>query len=135
SSFAGLCARSVANSSWTVMNKEIPVMPAAPVDSITEQTFPARVLESKIPVLIQFWAPWCAPCRMVTPIVEQIAAEHADVLDVVKVNVDEEPALAIQHGVSSIPAFVVIADGLQKKSWVGAAPKPVLERTLAPYLR
>ncbi|MET9295888.1 thioredoxin [Streptomyces sp. NPDC003077] len=105
-----------------------------PVDSLTEQAFPARVLESKKPVLIQFWAPWCAPCRMVTPIVEQLAADHAEALDVVKVNVDEEPGLAIQHGVSSIPAFTVYVDGVPKKSWVGAAPKHVLEKTITALL-
>ncbi|MEU9983159.1 thioredoxin [Streptomyces sp. NPDC050856] len=109
-------------------------MRAAPVDSLTEKTFPARVLEAEKPVLIQFWATWCAPCRMVTPIVEQLAAEHQDSLDVVKVNVDEEPVLAAQHNVSSIPAFVVYSDGVPEESWVGAAPKAALERTLAAYL-
>ncbi|RJL22003.1 thioredoxin [Bailinhaonella thermotolerans] len=109
-------------------------MSAKPVDSITEKTFPARVLASERPVLVQFWAVWCGPCRRVTPIVEEIAAENAGKLDVVKVNVDEEPALAARHGVSSIPAFVVYEGGSPVDSWVGAAPKPELERALAKHL-
>ncbi|MFI5774128.1 thioredoxin family protein [Streptomyces sp. NPDC051658] len=108
---------------------------AGSVDSVTEQTFPARVLQAKRPVLVQFWAEWCGPCIKVTPLVEQVAAEHAGVLDVVKVNVDEEPGLAGRHGVSSIPAFAVYADGTPVKAWTGASPKPFLERSLAPFLR
>ncbi|MFD7620654.1 thioredoxin family protein [Streptomyces sp. NPDC059802] len=111
------------------------VEPAGSVGSVTEQTFPARVLQAQRPVLVQFWAEWCGPCSRVTPIVEQVAAEYAGVLDVVKVNVDEEPVLAGRHGISSIPAFVVYADGAPAKAWTGAAPKPLLERSLGPFLR
>ncbi|MCX4398736.1 thioredoxin family protein [Streptomyces sp. NBC_00257] len=111
------------------------VKPAGSVDNVIEQTFPARVLQAKHPVLVQFWAEWCGPCIRVTPIVEQIAAEHAGVLDVVKVNVDEEPGLADRHGITSIPAFVVYADDTPAKAWTGAAPKPLLERSLGPFLR
>ncbi|MFF3001864.1 thioredoxin family protein [Kitasatospora sp. NPDC057940] len=105
------------------------------VDSVTEQTFPARVLKAERPVLVQFWAAWCGPCIRVTPIVEALAAEHAGVLDVVKINVDEEPGLAERHRITSIPAFVVYADGALTTAWTGAAPKPVLEHQLAPLLR
>ncbi|MFF2615973.1 thioredoxin family protein [Kitasatospora sp. NPDC058046] len=105
------------------------------VESVTEQTFPARVLKAERPVLVQFWAAWCGPCIRVTPIVEALAAEHAGVLDVVKINVDEEAGLAERHGVTSIPAFVVYTDGAAAMAWTGAAPKPVLERQLAPFLR
>ncbi|MGC0418043.1 thioredoxin family protein [Embleya sp. AB8] len=112
----------------------MPHSSAGSVDSVTERTFPTRVLQATKPVLIQFWAPWCGPCIRVTPIVEQLAAEHADTLDVVKVHVDEEPELAIRHRITSIPAFVVYADGAPVQSWTGAAPKSVLAHNLAPYL-
>ncbi|MCX5103768.1 MULTISPECIES: co-chaperone YbbN [unclassified Streptomyces] len=75
------------------------------------------------------------PAGSVDNVIEQIAAEHAGVLDVVKVNVDEEPGLADRHGITSIPAFVVYADGTPAKAWTGAAPKPLLERSLGPFLR
>lgn len=104
------------------------------VDSVTEQTFDERVLQAKRPVLIQFWATWCHPCRMVSPIVEQLAAERAGDLDVVKVDLDEEPELAARHGITAVPAFVVYAEGRPAGSWVGAAPKHILEQKLAAYL-
>ncbi|MEU0940933.1 thioredoxin family protein [Embleya sp. NPDC005971] len=108
--------------------------PHGSVDSVTERTFPVRVLQAERPVLVQFWAPWCGPCIRITPVVEELAATQAGALDVVKINVDEEPALSEQHGISSIPAFVVYVDGAPVKAWTGAAPKPVLERHLRPYL-
>ncbi|MER6949173.1 thioredoxin family protein [Nonomuraea sp. NPDC000554] len=101
------------------------------VDSITEQTFAERVLQAERPVLIQFWATWCHPCRMVTPIVEQLAAERSGTLDVVKIDLDEEPELADRHGITAVPAFVVYAGGRPVGSWVGAAPMHVLEQKLA----
>ncbi|GCD93118.1 thioredoxin family protein [Embleya hyalina] len=108
--------------------------PGGPVDSVTEQSFPVRVLQAERPVLVQFWAPWCGPCIRITPVVEELATEHAGALDVVKINVDEEPVLSNRHAVSSIPAFVVYVDGAPVKAWTGAAPKAVLRRNLDPFL-
>ncbi|MER5371418.1 thioredoxin domain-containing protein, partial [Streptomyces sp. NPDC002722] len=105
-----------------------------PVDSVTEQTYTARVLQAERPVLVQFWATWCHPCRMVTPIVEQLAAEQSGHLDIVKVDLDAEPGLAAQLGITSVPAFVVYTGGRPVGSWVGAAPKHVLEKKLASIL-
>ncbi|MFF3391010.1 thioredoxin [Streptomyces sp. NPDC002669] len=105
------------------------------MDSVTEQTFTARVLRAERPVLVQFWATWCHPCRMVTPIVEQLAAEHSDDLDVVRVDLDEERGLAAEHGITSVPAFVVYTGGRPAGSWVGAAPKHALEQKLASILQ
>ena len=113
----------------------MPVPTPRPVDSVTEQTFTARVLQAERPVLVQFWATWCHPCRMVTPIVEQLAAEQSDNLDVVRVDLDEEPGLATQHGITSVPAFVVYKSGRPAGSWVGAAPKHVLEKKLTSILQ
>ncbi|RVX41284.1 thioredoxin 1 [Nonomuraea polychroma] len=105
------------------------------VDSVTEQTFAERVLQAKRPVLIQFWATWCPPCRMVTPIVESLAAQRSGEVDVVKIDLDEEPELAARHGITAVPAFVVYAGGRSIGSWTGAAPQHVLDHQLTTTLR
>ncbi|MEU3218542.1 thioredoxin [Streptomyces sp. NPDC006971] len=113
----------------------MPAHSPRPVDSVTEQTFTERVLQAERPVLIQFWATWCHPCRMVSPIVEQLATEQSGHLDVVKVDLDEEPGLAARLGITSVPSFVVYTGGRPAGSWVGAAPKHVLEKKLTSILR
>lgn len=90
--------------------------------NINQTNFPAEVLRSDRPVLLDFWAPWCGPCRMVGPILEKIAAERPDV-KVGKVNVDEQPELASQFSVMSIPTLVVMKDGKVANQTVGARPK------------
>ncbi len=92
------------------------------VIKITEQNFSSEVLSSDRPVLLDFWAPWCGPCRMVGPVVDEIAAERTDI-KVGKVNVDEEDALAAKYGIVSIPTLVVIKDGKIVNQAVGAQPK------------
>ena len=89
---------------------------------LTQQNFEQEVLKSDKPVLVDFWADWCGPCRMVSPIVDEIAAENADI-KVGKINVDEQQALAQQYGVRSIPTLVVFKDGRVAKTAVGARPK------------
>lgn len=93
-----------------------------PALHITKDNFQAVVLDSTKPVLLDFWAPWCGPCRMVAPIVEEIAEERPD-LKVGKVNVDEQPELARQFGVSSIPTLVVMKEGRITNQAMGARPK------------
>ena len=90
--------------------------------NINKNNFQNEVLNSEMPVLLDFWAPWCGPCRMVSPIVDEIAAERGDI-KVGKVNVDEERELAGQFGVMSIPTLVVIKDGRVVNQMVGARPK------------
>ena len=90
--------------------------------NVTKDTFQEVVLNSKKPVLLDFWAPWCGPCRMVVPLVEQIAEERDDVV-VCKVNVDEEPDLASQFQIVSIPTLIVMKDGEVVARETGAKPK------------
>jgi thioredoxin 1 len=85
-------------------------------------------------VLVDFWAEWCGPCRQVSPIVDEIAGEYADKLEVVKVNVDEEPGLAQQYGITGIPALQVFQGGQLVKQMVGARPKAVLLQDLAEFI-
>ena len=90
--------------------------------NVNYENFREEVLNSEKPVLLDFWAPWCSPCRMVSPILEEIAQERPDI-KVVKINVDEQPQLAAQFGVMSIPALMVVKDGKVVNQAVGARPK------------
>lgn len=97
---------------------------------ITEKNFKEEVLLSEQPVLIDFWAPWCGPCRMVEPFIEQLANEYEGKVTVGKVNVDEEPELAQKFGVMSIPTIVLIQNGKVAKQVVGVRTKAELEAML-----
>ncbi len=97
---------------------------------ITDKNFNKEVLLSKQPVLIDFWAPWCAPCRMMNPVIEQLAAEYAGKVKVGKINVDEEAELAQTFRVMSIPTIVLIKDGKVVKQVVGVSSKIELEAML-----
>ena len=98
--------------------------------NVGEQTFEKVVLQSEIPVLVDFWATWCGPCRMVAPVLDQIAAEHEGKIRIVKVNVDEEPALAAQYRITSIPAMKVFKGGEEVRELIGAMPKQMIEQQL-----
>lgn len=101
---------------------------------VTDATFDETVLQSDKPVLVDFWAPWCGPCRMVSPIVDQIAEENSEKLTVVKVNTDENLETASKYGITSIPALYVFKGGEVAKTIIGARPKPALEKDLAEFL-
>ena len=98
-------------------------------DAITEQTFEQEVLQSEKPVLVDFWAEWCGPCHAIAPVLDQIAQER-DELRVVKLNIDEEPAVAQRYGVMSIPTLILFKDGEPQAAAVGAMPKSMLEQRL-----
>ncbi|MFA6850945.1 MAG: thioredoxin [Selenomonadaceae bacterium] len=93
------------------------------VSTITKENFEKEVLQSAKPVLVDFWAPWCRPCLMVSPLVEEISEERSENLKVGKINVDEQPELASKYGIMSIPALILFADGKLKDSMIGAVPK------------
>ena len=108
-------------------------MPDDPVElvpSVTTARWDAEVLKSELPVIVDFWAPWCGPCKQVSPIVEQIAAMRKGFYKVVKVNIDEEPQLAQEYGVQSIPMIGLVRNGRLERASVGAKPRPALEADL-----
>jgi thioredoxin 1 len=102
--------------------------------SVTDASFEEDVLKSDKTVLVDFWAEWCGPCRAVSPILDQIAAENVGKIEIVKLNVDENPQTAAKYQITSIPAMKVYQSGTVVKTVIGAKPKPALEADLADYL-
>ena len=102
--------------------------------AVTDATFDQEVLKNEKTVLVDFWAEWCGPCRAVSPILDQIAHEHADKLDIVKLNVDDNPQMAMKYQITSIPAMKVFRGGEVVKTVIGAKPKPAIEADLAEFL-
>ncbi|MSX81507.1 MAG: thioredoxin [Actinobacteria bacterium] len=104
--------------------------PEGPVRNVTTASFASEVMQSELPVIVDFWAPWCQPCRQVSPIVEQIAVMRAGAYKVVKINIDEEPSLAEQFGVQSIPMIALFRNGRLERVCQGAKPRPQIEADL-----
>ena len=98
---------------------------------VTDETFDTEVLQNSKPVVVDYWAEWCGPCRMVAPVLEEIASEHGDKIEVVKLNIDENPKVAQRYQIMAIPTMSVFQNGQVVKQIVGAKPKAALLRELA----
>jgi thioredoxin 1 len=101
---------------------------------VTDATFEADVLKSEKTIMVDFWAEWCGPCRAVSPILDAIASENSDKIEIVKLNVDNNPETALKYQITSIPAMKVFRGGEVVKTIIGAKPKPALEADLAEFL-
>lgn len=102
--------------------------------AVTEQNFDTEVLQSQVPVLVDFWAAWCGPCRAIAPTVEELAKEYAGKLKVVKLDVDENQEISIRYGVQSIPTLMLFKGGQMAERLVGAYPKAAIVSKIQPHL-
>ena len=104
------------------------------ISQVTDSSFDKDVLQSNFPVLVDFWAPWCGPCRMIAPVISEIADEYQNSLKVVTINTDENPTTATEYSIRSIPTVMIFIKGKKVDSFVGAVPKSTLLNALIQYI-
>ena len=104
------------------------------VPNLSDSEWQTKVLESDVPVLVEFWAPWCGPCRMIHPIVDQLAKDFAGKFKFYKINTDESPNTANRYGIRSVPTVIIFKGGEKKDSIIGAVPRETLEKTIERFL-
>ncbi|XP_073146947.1 uncharacterized protein [Henckelia pumila] len=107
---------------------------AVEVAAVTDSTWKSLVLDSDLPVLVEFWAPWCGPCRMIHPTIDKLAKVYAGKLKCFKVNTDASPAIATQHGIRSIPTVIIFKNGEKKDAIIGAVPESALVTAIEKFL-
>lgn len=130
---SSLQPRITVRSRRVVLAKAEEVTTAAAI-AVNDNTFEELVLKSSVPVLVDFWAPWCGPCRMIAPLIDEMAVEFSGKLKCVKLNTDESPGVATKYGIRSIPTVMIFKDGQKMDSVIGAVPKATLTSTVEKYL-
>lgn len=104
------------------------------IPNVTDNSFNADVIQSDFPVLVDFWAPWCGPCRLIAPVLDEISYEYKDVLKVVKINTDENPTISTDYGIRSIPTVMMFVEGQKVATVIGAVPKSTLLTSIEKYI-
>ncbi|KAF9600706.1 hypothetical protein IFM89_011377 [Coptis chinensis] len=107
---------------------------ALDVPSVTDKTWESLVLKADVPVLVEFWAPWCGPCRMILPVIAELSKQYAGKLNCYKLNTDESPLTATQYGIRSIPTVMIFKDGVKKDAVIGAVPRATLVSSIDKFV-